>query len=205
MTELTDFQTDVLCECINIGVSQAASVLSELVGEAIELEIPSIQTVKLNSVREHLDGHCQKWHSCVLLEFMSKFSGNAVLIFSEESATGWASLISANQFGHEIELTSDMQNDFLLEIGNIIINGCIGNISNLMEVECHFSIPHMINRITSELLDDMLDRDQSQHFGMIITTTLKAKGKAISTDLFLTLKEGFIPFFIKSIEKFINY
>ena len=204
MTELTVFQTDALCECINIGVGQAASTLSELVGEAIELEIPSIQTVQLNSVREHLDGHYQKWHSCVLLEFMSKFSGDAVLIFSDESATGWASLISTHQFGGAMEITADMQNDFLLEIGNILINGCIGSISNIMDIECDFSIPHMFNRITSELFDDMLDRDQSKHFGMIITTTLKAEGKNVSTDLFLTLKEDSLPFFIESIDKMLN-
>ena len=122
---------------------------------------------------------------------MSKFSGDAILIFSEESTHGWASLISANQFGDEIELTSDMQNDFLVEIGNILINGCIGSISNAMEIECDFSIPHMFNRTTSELFDYMLDRDR-QHFGMINTTTLKAEGKAVSTDLFITLKEDSI-------------
>ena len=72
MTEVTKFQTDALCKCINMSVGQAASVLSELVGEAIELEIPCIQTVQLNSVREHLDGHYQKWHSCVLLRIYVK-------------------------------------------------------------------------------------------------------------------------------------
>ena len=204
MTELTEFQTDALCECINIGVGQAAAVLSELVGDTIELDIPAIRTVQLSSVRDYLDNHYDKWHSCVLLEFMSEFSGDAVLIFSEESARGWAGLVSSNQFGEDLELTSDMQNDFLLEIGNILINGCIGSLSNLMEIECDFSIPKMYNRINSELFDDMLDRDQSQHFGMIISTTLKAEGKSVSTDLFLTLKENSLPFFLKSVDKMIS-
>lgn len=204
MTELTEFQTDALCECINIGVGQAAAVLSELVGDTIELDIPAIKTVQLSSVRDYLDNHYDKWHSCVLLEFMSEFSGDAVLIFSEESAKGWAGLVSCNQFGGDLELTTDMQNDFLLEIGNILINGCIGSLSNLMEIECDFSIPKMYNRINSELFDDMLDRDQSRHFGMIISTTLKAEGKSVSTDLFLTLKENSLPFFLESIDKMIS-
>lgn len=204
MTQLSDFQTDALCECINIGVGQAAAVLSELAGEQIDLVIPSIKTVQLHSVREHLDNHYDKWHSCVLLEFSSKFSGDAVLIFSGKAANGWAELISSHQFDDEIELTDDMKNDFLLEIGNILINGCIGSISNMMEIECDFSIPHIFNRITSELFDDMLDRDHSDDFGMIITTTLKAQGKSVTTDLFLTLKNNSMPFFIETIDQLLK-
>jgi chemotaxis protein CheC len=200
MIELNDFQTDALCECINIGVGDSAAVLSELAGEAIELQIPTIRTIRLSSVRDHLDSHYNKWHSCVLLEFHSKFSGDAILIFSAEAADGWAELIINHQFDGEIELTNDMKSDFLLEIGNIIINGCIGSMANMMQVECDFSIPHIYNKITSDLFDDMLDRDQKDHFGMIVTTTLKAEGKSVTTDLFLTLKEDSIPFFIESVD-----
>ena len=204
MIELNEFQTDALCECINIGVGQAASVLSELVGEEIQLEIPSIKTVKLDSVRKYLNVQYAQWHCCIHLEFTSEFSGDAILIFDEKAADGWAELISIHQFEDAIDLTSEMKNDFLLEIGNILINGCIGSIANLLEVECDYSIPHIFSKITSDLFDDLLDRDSSEHFGMIITTKLKAEGKSVSTDLFLTLKKDSVPFFINTIEKLLS-
>ena len=204
MIELSEFQTDALCECINIGIGDAAAVLSELAGEEIKLEIPAIKTIHLNSVRDYLDNHYTKWHSCVLLEFNSQFSGDAVLIFNQTAANGWAKLISSHQFDTEIDLTEDMKNDFLLEIGNILINGCIGSLSNMMNIECDFSIPHLFTKITSDLFDDMLDRDQTEHFGMIVTTTLTAEGQSVTTDLFLTLKEDSLPFFIKSIEELLG-
>ena len=91
----------------------------------------------------------------------------------------------------------------LLEIGNILINGCIGSLSNLMSIECDFSVPQLYNR-NCEIAHEKLSANTPESFGLIITATLQAEGKTFTTDLFLTIKEDSVPFLLESMEKYIK-
>ncbi|NQZ56278.1 MAG: chemotaxis protein CheC [Lentisphaeraceae bacterium] len=204
MIELNKFHTDALCECMNVGVGQAAAVLSELVGQSIELSVPSMNVIQLDSIRSFLDQFYGTWHSCAALNFNSNFSGDAILVFTEQSAKGWTELISLHQFaGMDIELTSDMENDFLLEIGNNLINGCVGSIANFIGTECDFSIPILHNRITGDIYDDVLD-SKSSRIGLVITTSLTAEERQVSTDLFLALDAASLDVFIEAVNRILE-
>lgn len=195
--ELTDFHRDALSESVNIGIGKAAAVLASLVDHPIEFSIPKVTFVHLDTIREFLNEHYENWSNCVLLKFDGGFSGDAMLIYTTGSTKRWVQIIGGAQFGDVDEILSAMESDLLLEVANIIINGCIGCIANLLEVENNYHLPILVSRAGSEIVDGLLEEDKSQNFGFIINTKFSIEGEEVNTELFITLQESSVPIIIE--------
>ena len=201
--EITDFHKDAICEAMNIGAGQAGAVMSELVNKNIAIAIPQVEFIEISTVRNYLDEHFTDWKSCINLSLSSGIKGEAILIFSEQSAKGWFEAIALAQFGSLEMLTPEMETDLLIEVGNILINNSVGGLANLINITVDYAIPKHFSKVSGEIFESLLDNDRSGHLGMIMTTNLKIEGEEIETDLMLTLSRESLNEIFKKLESLV--
>ncbi|MDA8432971.1 MAG: hypothetical protein M0Z60_08415 [Nitrospiraceae bacterium] len=135
----TEYQLDSLRELINIGVGRAARVLSEMVNARIVLQVPFIKLLTAANLRNEV-GHLGEGHlSAVRLGFRGPFSGTAALVFPPDSASKLVAILTGEEMG-----TPDLDSvrvGTLSEVGNIVINGVMGSIANVLKLQMNYTLP----------------------------------------------------------------
>jgi chemotaxis protein CheC len=139
MLELTELQRDALGELFNIGVGRAASSLSQIVRDEVELSAPVIALVRPEDLSHTLLGSEFTELSMVTLDFTGPFDAKTMLVFPERNAL--AIIGSMLDEGMSPEELSEFEQEAMCEVGNIILNACISALADLFEVEFHGSLP----------------------------------------------------------------
>ncbi|KXJ56391.1 MAG: chemotaxis protein CheC [Thalassospira sp. Nap_22] len=151
MIELTELEHDTISELINIGVGRAASSLSEMVDQPVELTVPAISFVERFSDSELANAPTEVV-SAVSQSFHGPFTGEAMLVFPEfRSLELVRSLLKVDV---PLDTLTDLEQEALMEVGNIILNACLGSISNVLGEPINCSMPTFRKRETRALLDD---------------------------------------------------
>lgn len=144
-------QIETLKELINIGVGWAAAVLNDMIDAHIILSIPMLKIVSLEDIKQEIDAciHQDKM-ATVRLNFTGSLDGNAQLVFSKDSASKLIAIIT-NEQPDSLDLDS-VTIGTLTEIGNILINGVMGSMSNIIHQQFIYSLPTYIEASSEELL-----------------------------------------------------
>jgi chemotaxis protein CheC len=140
---LTEFQLDALTELVNLGVSSAATNLSELVGEEVVLSVPRASVVTREEAIVNLREHGAKRLVGIHQDFDGDIRGRALLIFPEARSL---ELIRA-LVGAELSLDDimELEQEALAETGNILLNSCLSTIANSLERNLKISLPEVIH------------------------------------------------------------
>lgn len=151
MKSLTAEQLDALQEFINIGVGRSASMLTEMVDSRISLQIPVVRVYQAKELRQELVKQFDnKRFSAVKLDFSGSLSGSAELVFPTESAATLVSVLTGED-PNSPDLDA-VKIGTLSEIGNIVINGVMGSISNLLRHQMNYKIPSYLENTIEDLL-----------------------------------------------------
>ncbi|WP_138497182.1 chemotaxis protein CheX [Nostoc sp. PA-18-2419] len=154
---VTTEQLDALQELINIGVGRAASLLNEMIDSHISLKIPFVKVLTATEAYHEL---AARFHddslASVRLGFTGSFSGGAGLIFPTESASTLVAVLTGEEPG-SADLDA-VKIGTLSEIGNIVINGVMGSLSNVLKQHLNYTIPVYLEDTIENLL---LPTDQS--------------------------------------------
>ncbi|MEG4325420.1 chemotaxis protein CheC [Microcoleus sp. herbarium5] len=138
--KLSTRQLDALQELVNIGIGQAAGVLNDMIDSPIRLQIPYLQILTPLDVEEELEQHLNgEQIAAVQLKFTGSFGGIAQLVFPTNSAALLVTMLTGEEVG-----TQDLDSvkiGTLSEVGNIVINGVMGAISNVLQQRLNYSIP----------------------------------------------------------------
>lgn len=142
MVRLTELEHDALVELFNIGVGQAAAAMSEIVNETVAMSVPAISfltraaAAKLLASRSDGNGRL-----CGISQHYSgAFETQAILMFPEERSQEIVRLM----VGETMPLAelSAMEQEAMSEIGNILLNSCVGALANLLGHELQGSLPN---------------------------------------------------------------
>jgi chemotaxis protein CheC len=138
--QLTNLHIDALQELINIGVGRAAYMLNQMLDSRIVLEIPIVNILTLSQIQIELEKRFNRDSlAAVKLNFSGSFSGKANLVFPTDSAATLVSLLTGEEIG-SADLDS-VKIGTLSEVGNIVINGIMGSISNVLNQHLNYAIP----------------------------------------------------------------
>jgi len=143
MITLTDDERDAVTELLNIGVGRAAAAFSRMIGEEIRMSVPSIEVCggvdAAALLRERLPGAL----GGVVQTFDGLFNGVAALIFPERQSLQIVRTI-LNRGDYPLEEISELERETFLEIGNIVLNHCLGTVSNTLGLGCRSSLPRAL-------------------------------------------------------------
>ncbi|KUG28539.1 chemotaxis protein chec -- inhibitor of mcp methylation [hydrocarbon metagenome] len=141
--QLTPMQLDILQELINIGVGRAAGMLNRMVSTHIQLQVPELVVLSSSEFITRYGTRGQEVFSAVQLTFSGHFSGLSALIFPPESASRLVGIILGNSVLSEDEAEA-MRVETLQEVGNIVLNGVMGSIGNILKENIVFSTPDYV-------------------------------------------------------------
>lgn len=140
--ELTDLEKDALAEIANMGVSRAASSLRLMVGEQVMLSVPAVKIVTRQAASKLVDRNSPAKLVAVQQSFDGPFAGRALLIFPESQSLELVRSIVGDQ--HSLEDIIDLEQEALAETGNVILNGCLATIANVLHQTMWMSLPSVV-------------------------------------------------------------
>ena len=169
---LTELELDALTELVNLGVSSAATSLSELVREEVVLSVPKACVVTREQAIANLGEHGAKRLVAIHQDFDGDIRGRALLIFPEARSM---ELIRA-LVGAELSLDDiiELEQEALAETGNILLNGCLSTIANTLERNLKISLPEVVHGEGTDLFRPRSDAHESVLF-IYINFTVKQR------------------------------
>jgi chemotaxis protein CheC len=141
-TELTEIEQDALAEIANMGVSRAANSLRQMVGEQVFLSVPTVQIVTRQAASKLVERDNSKRLVAVQQSFEGPFGGRALLIFPEAHSLELVRSIVGDE--HSLDDVIDLEQEALAETGNIILNGCLATIANMLHRTMRMSLPSIV-------------------------------------------------------------
>src|SRR6185437_10736445 len=136
---LTELELDAMTELVNLGVSNAATSLSE----QVILSVPKANVVTREQAIANLREHGAKRLVAIHQDFDGDIRGRALLIFPEaRSMELIRALVGAELSPDDI---IELEQEALAETGNILLNGCLSTIANSLERNLKISLPEVIH------------------------------------------------------------
>jgi chemotaxis protein CheC len=139
---LSEIERDALAEIANMGVSRAANNLRQMVGEQVLLSVPAVEIVTREAASKLVERNNANKLVAVQQSFEGPFAGRALLIFPEAQSLELVRSIVGDQ--HSLEDVIDLEQEALAETGNIILNGCLATIANVLQRTMRMSLPSIV-------------------------------------------------------------
>lgn len=173
---LSELEHDALTELVNIGVSRAASSLRKMVGEQVTLAVPSVEVVSRKAaatlIRERESGEL----IAVRQDFEGAFSGRALLIFPESNSLPLVHAVTGDELGPD-EVVA-MENEALSETGNVVLNGCLATMANMLKRPLSMSLPQVL-RGDGDLFFELSERADDQGVVLFLYINFSISGRDI--------------------------
>lgn len=139
---LDALEHDALTELVNIGVSRAASSLRDMVQEPVTLSVPSVEVVSRRAAATLIRERESDALVAVRQDFEGAFSGRALLIFPQANSLELVRAVTG-------EALSDadagaFENEALAETGNVVLNGCLATMANMLQRPLTLSLPQVL-------------------------------------------------------------
>ncbi len=148
---LDDLQKDILGEMVNVYIGQAASLLSDMTGQEIRLNVPQILLLAGDAVALDPRVADDIWSRGHIVSSSLRFSqglhGKTFLMFPAAQAKA---LVNAclgemelcTSFSESRDLL-DTDFDVLKEVANVILNSIMGGFGELLDTCLEYSVPEI--------------------------------------------------------------
>lgn len=178
-------QEDVLREVMGMGMGQAASVLSELVGSAVTLRIPELRVLEAADVGAFLDRETATPGVFISQSFSGQLEGRAVLLYSEACALALLEAVGAEIPGHA--RLSEASMGTLQEVGNIILGACLSSIADLISTRLALAVSETAREASRNYFARLLAGFSGGARVVIARSTLALREHTVEGHLFVIL------------------
>jgi chemotaxis protein CheC len=165
--ELNPSQKDALTELINIGYARAAAALSDLTGHRISLEVPEVAIHTVPEITQKLVQSIQGEVASVNQVFSGPINGNAILLLDREAALVLNSLLTDRP---PMSGFDGAAREVITEVGNIVLNACLGAFGNLLKVQVSFTVPALQIESVKKVIHSLTIENRPLEYALIIQT-----------------------------------
>jgi chemotaxis protein CheC len=150
MGDLSIDELDGISEAFNIGVGMAAASLSQMVGQEVALNVPQIALLERERIIEDMRHSGVDRVTGVREQFGGPFAGHALLVFPESRGLELVRLLLRQEV--DLDFLTDLEQEALVEVGNIILNACIASLASIMGEEIVNEVPAPVKGEIGEIL-----------------------------------------------------
>ncbi len=186
MRQPSEQHLDALKELINIGVGRAAGALNAMVNFRIGLQVPFVKVLSPKDLNGEMAALGRNRLAAVRLGFAGAFSGTAALVFPTESASKLVAVLTGEEPGTP-EIDS-VRAGTLSEVGNIVINGVMGSMGNMLKRRITYTLPNYIEDSVQGLL--RADRIDEEATVLLVRTHFTIQELEIEGDIILLFAVG---------------
>jgi chemotaxis protein CheC len=195
---LTADQTDAITELVNIAFSRTGASLSELTGNRVELSVPEVSahptTELLSTLQRYVRGEVATVHQI----FGGPVSGDAFLLLDFEGATRLVSLLTdAGAPTHQMGAST---REVLTEVGNILLNACLGVFGDLLHVRFTFAVPRLHLETLMSMLDSLqIGRDELRQ-ALVVGARFRIRASEVTGCFIMVLGVTSLDLFVRASE-----
>ncbi|HLX70188.1 MAG TPA: chemotaxis protein CheC [Verrucomicrobiae bacterium] len=182
--ELTASQKDALTELINIGYARAAAALSDLTGHRISLEVPEVAIHLIPEISEKLQRVIVGEVASINQVFSGPINGNAILLLDRGAAMLLNNLLTDRSAASDLDGAA---REVITEVGNIVLNACLGAFGNLLKIQVSFTVPHLQIETVQKVLRSITVSGDELEYALIIHTRFHMRASDVSGYLVIIL------------------
>ena len=180
--QFSELEEDFLLELFNIGVGKAADSLSKMVHQEVILSVPHIEMISIDQLADVV-GKDQNI-SCVSQKITGRFDADSLLLFPKNASLQIVQLMLGQQF--TAETIKELHQEAFSEVGNIVLNACIGSLSRMIDESFDIALPNFDQGRAEAILNVKEHGDEAVLF-------IKINLRLSESDV-----EGFLAFILSS-------
>ena len=174
--DLSELEHDALTELVNIGVSRAAASLRNMVGEQVTLSVPSVEVVSRKAAAILIHEREAGELVAVRQDFEGAFSGRALLIFPQSNSLALVKAVTGDELA-AVEVEA-MESEALSETGNVVLNGCLATMANMLRRPLTMSLPQVL-RGDGALFFELAERTDDNGVVLFLYINFSISGRDI--------------------------
>jgi len=183
--KLTERQSDALSELINIAFARTGAALSELTGHRVVLNPPEVAVYRGEELRGALAKFVPGDVASIHQVFAGPVTGDALLLLNYEGAVQLTDLLTDEDTPSNF--LDESAREVLTEVGNILLNACLGMFGNLLNVHVTFSVPRLHLETLDELLASITANKTEMHYALVIYTAFQIRDSSVKGFLVIVL------------------
>jgi len=197
--DLSPLQRDAITELLNIGVGRAAAALSDMVEQEVELTVPHLEFVTFDGVQEHLRSQFGEDITVLRQRFVGEFWGDALLLIPKRRSMALVREVMRDTL--PLDSLGALEQEALLEIGNVILNACVGGMANAFGEEITVELPDYIETDASL---SFKSPDEVSGGVMLLKMDFTIQGRDIRGFLAFLLDMESLDSFLVLVERFLG-
>ncbi len=205
-TYISEEEKDILQEIMNIAFGKAAADLAEVINIFVVLSVPDIKIIKAGDLPEYIGTEFNEFSNISIVEqnFWGGFKGNALLVFQADAGKELIALLGdGGDLTPETEFSDMLENETLIEVGNILIGACVGKVAELLKDVVTYSPPRIIfeDHPKVSMPKDLFDSSSS---AIILKTVFSFNERNVNGFLFLITSDNSVIWLKKALADFME-
>lgn len=182
---LTERQNDALSELINIAFARTGAALSELTGHRVLLNPPEVAVYQTAELRPALAKFVPGDVASIHQVFSGPVAGDALLLLNYAGAVKLTDLLTDEH--NPSAFLDESAREVLTEVGNILLNACLGMFGNLLNVHVTFSVPRLHLETLDELIESTTSEKTEMHYALVVYTAFQIRDSSVKGFLVIVL------------------
>ena len=197
--QLTPIQQDALVELLNIGFGRAGASLSQLTGQRVILEVPSVTVHEIAELSSALQQVIRDEVATVHQIFSGPVSGDALLLLDHQGAALLKELLTDEP---ALPLAIDASaREVLTEVGNILQNACLGTFGNLLKVQVSFSIPRLNLETLGGVIESLRVNNEGVRYALVVHAGFRLRDREVKGYLVIVLSVSSLDRLVRAVEQ----
>jgi chemotaxis protein CheC len=183
MDELTELQASALKEIVNIGVGNAVTSLSKMIGKKISIEVPELKVEKIENVPESAGG-ADTVVSGVIMYVEGDINGYIMMLLSRSTAEAICTIITGE---NSPDILNCMNQSLIEEVGHILAGSYVSSLSEFLGMNLKISPPMQTYDMLGAIMDHILiEMSRNVEYTLLFDTFFTIEGNRME-GILLTL------------------
>jgi len=196
--QLTPLQQDALIELLNIGFGRAGASLSQLTGHRVLLDVPQVTVHDISELPAVLKKVMTDEVASVHQIFSGPVAGDALLILDHQGAARLKELLTDEP---ALPLAIDASaREVLTEVGNILLNACLGTFGNILKVQVSFSVPRLNLESLSAIVESLRVNREGLSYALVVHAGFRLRDREVKGYLVIVLSVSSLDRLVRAVE-----
>jgi chemotaxis protein CheC len=163
------------------------------------LDLPQVTLCPIAEVAARLSDFVQGEIATVHQIFSGPVAGDALLMLNYDGALMLSDLLTGGRVPSPRLDASDRE--VLTEVGNILLNACLGMFGNLLKVHVMFSVPRLHLAAIGALLGSLVIGEDELRHALVVYTNFRMRESAVTGYLVIVLGVASLDRLLAEIEQ----
>jgi len=130
--------------------------------------------------------------------FAGPVAGDALLLLNYDGAMELTNLLIDEPIP---DFLDESAREVLTEVGNILLNACLGMFGNLLQVHVSFSVPRLHLESLDDLVASLLTEGDDRRYALVVSTAFEVRDSAVSGFLVMALSVASLDRLLHEVEE----